>query len=277
MSDLAVVICHGSYHSPAPYERLVDALQRKGIDAHCPQLPTADLAKLNVGDVDSPNFDLGPPQKGYPQGEDDTAAVLTVIQPLVDQGKRVVLIGHSSGGWVATQAAQPELQFNSRKEKGLNGGIVGILYVGGFVIPVGESVNSFFQPKDGTPPMTPPFMRFHKHGFSGLGTMVEPEKFLFNDVDEATTQKYAKTLTASPILTTALTNDAYSNVSCGYLVLDGDQTLPQQYQEGMIALQQSKTNTPFHVYHSPAGHSPHLSWTDGMVDTIQDFAVKAQG
>jgi hypothetical protein len=66
-SDLAVVICHGSCHSPAPYLPLVEALKAKGIDAVCPQLPTADLTKLNVGDLANPDFDRGPPAGGYPK------------------------------------------------------------------------------------------------------------------------------------------------------------------------------------------------------------------
>jgi hypothetical protein len=28
------------------------------------------------------------------------------------------------------------------------------------------------------------------------------------------------------------------------------------------------------IYHCPAGHSPHLSWTGGMVDTICNFVEK---
>jgi hypothetical protein len=159
-SDLAVVICHGSYHSPAPYERLVEALQVKEIEAVCPQLPTSDLLKLNVGDPNKPNFDLGPPEQGYPQGKEDTDAVLEVVRPLIEQGKKVLLLAHSSGGWVATQVAGPEFHFKARGEKGLEGGIIGIFYMGAFIIPVGESVSGFFQPKEG-PPVTPPFMQFH--------------------------------------------------------------------------------------------------------------------
>jgi pimeloyl-ACP methyl ester carboxylesterase len=271
MSELAVVLCHGSYHTPAPYEPFIEALAAQGIAGYCPQLPTSDLSKLNVGDVDNPDFDIGPPEEDYPQGQEDAAVVLQLITDLVDNGKKVVIIGHSSGGWVATQSALPEFRIEDRKEKGLPGGVLGILYVGAFVIPVGESVHSFFQPKDGSPPVTPPFMQFHKHGPGGLGTMVEPEKFLFHDVDATVAQKYTKTLTASPILTTRLTNDGYSLYPCAYLVLDGDRMLPAEYQMGMVTLQQSKQDTHFHIYHCPAGHSPHLSWTDGLVLTAQDF------
>lgn len=160
-ANLAVVICHGSYHTPALYPPLVDALKNKGIDTYCPQLPTSDLAKLNVGDVNSPDFDREPPSGGYPQGDKDAQVVLEVLTGLIEeQGKDVLLMGHSSGGWTATEVARPFLLAETRKEQGLKGGIVGILYVGGFIIPVGESIHSFFQPKDGTV-VQPHFMRFH--------------------------------------------------------------------------------------------------------------------
>lgn len=157
-SNLAVVLCHGSYHTPAPYTPLLDAFKSRGIDAYCPQLPTADLSKLDVGDVNNPDFDRAPPTGGYPQGEADVQVVLEVLKPLVEQGKDVLLLAHSAGGWVATEAARPELQSKNRAAS--SGGIIGIFYMGAFVIPVGESVNTFFQPKDGNF-VVPPFMTFH--------------------------------------------------------------------------------------------------------------------
>lgn len=102
------------YHSPALFIPLVDALKFSGIDAHCPQLPTSDLNKLNIGDVENPKFDLGPPVGGYLQGEQDVEVVNNVLEPLLQQGKRVLLLGHSTGGGVATEAARKK--FKSMKE-----------------------------------------------------------------------------------------------------------------------------------------------------------------
>lgn len=160
-SKIAVVLCHGSYHTPAPYEPLIVAFKAQGIDAYCPQLPTSDPVKCNIGDINNPDFDREPPAGGYPQGEEDAQVVLAVLEPLINEGKKVLMVAHSAGGWVATEVARPELQAKHRASNGLTGGIIGILYMGAFVIPVGESINSFFQPKDGQPAVTPPFMTFH--------------------------------------------------------------------------------------------------------------------
>ncbi|XXG96831.1 hypothetical protein Hte_003122 [Hypoxylon texense] len=103
VSNLAVVICHGNYHSPAPYMPLVEALKAEGIEAYYPQLPTSDLAKLNVADVNNPDFDREPPSGGYPQGEEDTGVVLDVLRPVVSRGKDVLIIAHSAGGWVVQE------------------------------------------------------------------------------------------------------------------------------------------------------------------------------
>ncbi|KAM0812189.1 putative AB hydrolase-1 domain-containing protein [Seiridium cardinale] len=249
-SDLAVVICHGSYHTPAPYMPLVQALRERGIEAYCPQLPTADLTKLNVGDVAKPDFDQEPPTEGYPQGDQDAAVILDVVRPLVEHGKRVLMVGHSAGGWVATQAAVPELQAKTQNDQG------GIML----------APSSF---------LVPPFMRFHRYGAAGLGTMVQPEKYLFDDLDAAEASKWADTLTASPILTTKLTNNVYASLPCAYLVLEGDLTLPKEYQDQMAALQGQKTG-PFTLYRCQSGPSPHLSWTSGFVDTIRDFVGKIE-
>jgi pimeloyl-ACP methyl ester carboxylesterase len=77
-----------------------------------------------------------------------------------EQGKKVILLGHSAGGWTATQVANKELHVKERTKQELAGGIIGIFYVGAFIIPVGESINSFLQTKDGTV-VVPPFMTFH--------------------------------------------------------------------------------------------------------------------
>ena len=160
-SPFSIVICHGSYHTPEPYQPFLTALKAEGIDAYCPQLPSSDLDKLNVGDVHSPDYNRDPPPNGYPQPADDVEVVKEVLDDLItNSGKHVILLGHSSGAFTATMVAVPELQARKRKEKGEVGGIIGIFYACGFLIPEGESLHSFFQPKD-RKIVVPPYCRFH--------------------------------------------------------------------------------------------------------------------
>ena len=170
-TTFVVVICHGSYHTPEPYQPFIKALKAHGIEAYCPQLPSSDLRQMNVGDISNPDYDKDPPLNGYPQPADD-AKVLheLLIQLIVNSGKHVLLVGHSAGAFTATMVAIPELQAKTRKAQGALGGIIGLFYECGFVIPVGESVFSFSQPKDGSDAVIPPYCQFHvsPHRVPGL-------------------------------------------------------------------------------------------------------------
>jgi alpha-beta hydrolase superfamily lysophospholipase len=159
-SPFVVVLCHGSCHTPAPYQPLVDALTERGIETYCPQRPTCDLSQLNVGDINNPDFDRRAPPGGYPLPADDAAEIGRLIDRLIADGKSVLLAGHSSGGWVAAEAATSARQASVRAKEGKTGGIIGIFFIGAFIIPEGQSVHSFFQPADGRI-IAPPFMRFH--------------------------------------------------------------------------------------------------------------------
>ncbi|KAL9121276.1 MAG: hypothetical protein Q9187_002170 [Circinaria calcarea] len=277
-ASFVVVICHGSYHTPEPYQPFIAALKAQGIEAYCPQLPSSDLRRLNVGETSKPDYDKDPPPNGYPQPADDAEVLNELLSQLIlESGKNVLLIGHSSGAFTATMVAVPELQAKIRKAKGASGGIIGIFYECGFLVPVGESVHSFFQPKDRSEPLIPPYCRFHKNGLSGLASTNEGAKYFFNGLDEATAKHYEATLTASQVFTTVLNNDAYTALPCAYLVTEDDLALPVAYQDGMVAMQSQRPGVDLTVFRCPAGHSPHLTWTEGLVTKVREFGQKVLG
>jgi hypothetical protein len=104
----------------------------------------------------------------------------------------------------------------------------------------------------------------------GGGCRIRTEAEWRGDIPRPDARPLCQLATASPILTAKLTNKAYGSLPCAYLVLERDLTLSKEYQEQMAALQGGKTRD-FKMYHCPAGHSPHLSWTNGIVDTVMDF------
>jgi alpha-beta hydrolase superfamily lysophospholipase len=109
-SLFAVVLCHGSYHTPPPYQPFLSLLQEKGIEAYCPQLPSSDPTKLNIDSISNPDYDRDPPPGGYPQPADDAEVIKKLLRKLIiEERKSVISMGHSSGGFTATAAAIPEL------------------------------------------------------------------------------------------------------------------------------------------------------------------------
>ncbi|OKL61092.1 hypothetical protein UA08_03507 [Talaromyces atroroseus] len=238
-ASYAIIICHGSYHTPIPYQPFIIALQTQGIEAYCPQLPTSDLRKLNVGIQESstlsqPNFDRPPPSGGYPQPADDALVINELLDRLIEEeGKNVILLGHSAGGFVATYSARRKYQRKVRQASNLPGGLVGIFYVCAFMIPVGESVHSFFQPKDG-PGIVPPYCQFHGNGFEGIASTVNAAQYFFSGLPEEKAKYYESTMTASPVPTTVLDNDAYTELPCAYVIADSDLALPAAFQEAMV-------------------------------------------
>ncbi|KAK3331406.1 hypothetical protein B0H66DRAFT_613761 [Apodospora peruviana] len=191
----------------------------RGIAAYCPQLPTADLAKLNVGDdVHNPDFSREPPPGSPWWKKPGRRSFSSGTRPVVGWPRRQRSMTYrpkfagprglpevSSASSTPAHSSSPSASRSIASSNPKNGG-------GNFV--------------------TTPFMTFHKHGAAGLGTIVNAEHFLFNDLNATTAKKWAATLTASPVLTTKLTNDAaYSALPCAYLVPDGDLTLPREYQE----------------------------------------------
>ncbi|KAJ5143305.1 uncharacterized protein N7515_002092 [Penicillium bovifimosum] len=267
--SFAVVLSHGSWHTPEPYQALLNALTEKGIEVHCPQRATCDLSQLNVGNVDNPDFNRKAPPGGYPLASDDAAELGVLLDKLIAQGKSILLAGHSSGGWVAAEAAQPARQYPVRAREGRPGGIIGLFLIGAFVLPEGQSVHSFSQRPDGTVAESP-FKRYHKHGSDGLETVVDAEKYLFNELDQASAKKWASKLTAAPLMKSPLTHNPYDVLPCAYVILEKDCAIPPDLQEQM-ATSQSK---PFTTYRAPCDHSPHLSWTNELAQKIEEFGDK---
>lgn len=106
---------------------------------------------------------------------------------------------------------------------------------------------------------------------AGLLSTNEGEKYFLNGLDHDLAKKYASGFTASTVFTTVLENDAYAALPCKYLVTENDLALPAAYQERMVALQNMREGVEIGAVKCPSGHSPQLTWTDGLVREVEKF------
>lgn len=97
-------------------------------------------------------------------------------------------------------------------------------------------------------------------------------KYFFNGLDELAAKHYESGLTASQVPMTILNNDAYVAMPCAYLITENDLALPMAYQEGMVAMQSQRPGVHITTFRCPAGHSPHLTWVEGLVTKVCEFA-----
>lgn len=122
-SKPTIFIVPGAWQLPTAFVPFTERLQKAGYDALVVPLPS-------VGGTTQP-------LPGLPE---DIAAIRAKLQPLVEeQQKEVLLLTHSAGG-VSGSAAVQGLDAKSRAAKGLEGGVVRVVYMAAFMIPKGSSL-----------------------------------------------------------------------------------------------------------------------------------------
>lgn len=117
------VIVPGAWHQPEIYQKLVTHLNKAGYSAVVTSLPSC-----NTED----------PQQATCSA--DAEAVRKRILQLMDaNGKDVVVVCHSYGGIPGGGAAYG-LSKLSRAKEGKKGGVTGLIYISGFVVPERSSL-----------------------------------------------------------------------------------------------------------------------------------------
>lgn len=213
-TGLGVVISGGGWHTPPLYAGFMQALGEKGVKAYAPLVPTVNVVQNDVTNEQDPVFSTAEPTEGWPTPDDDAAAIEEDVVALINQGRKVIIIGHSNGGMAATQAAKPEYHAAFRAKQGLKGGVIGILYISAYLLPVGIAVNEIVGES-----VVPPYALLHKHLKAGFSTPIRMREFFFARIPQEEANIYAKFMRAQPIPRSKLTNDPYSTYPLAYVSL----------------------------------------------------------
>lgn len=118
-----ILIIPGSFSNASQYYALVDKIRNLGYETFVNQLPSTGRH--------------APEEPASLQ--DDAVFFSSIIEKLADQGKDIVVVMHSYGGVVGTEAVKGVAKAE-RQKSGKLGGVIKLVYVTAIVLPVGYSV-----------------------------------------------------------------------------------------------------------------------------------------
>ena len=221
-----IVLVHGGFVDGSGWAGVYDLLRKDGYNVAIVQNPTISLA----GDV---------------------AATKSVIDA---QPGPVVLVGHSYGGAVITEA-------------GNNPKVAALVYIAAFVPDNGQSVDALIKtfPAGGPqPPILPP-----RDGFLYLDKAKFAASFA-GDVDKKTAEFMAESQVPWGLeaLTTSVTQAAWKSKPSWYLVAKDDRMIPPDAQRTMS----SKAGAT--VAETPGSHALYVSKPKPVVEIIKQAATK---
>jgi hypothetical protein len=122
-----VLFVHGSWHSPKHFEPVRAIFDANGFPTECPLQPTF-------------NSKPAPPVISL---ADDVAVVQALLTRLVEEeNKEVIVAMHSYGGVVGSQSVLESYGKQARAAEGRAGGVIHLLYMCAFILPVGASLAS---------------------------------------------------------------------------------------------------------------------------------------
>lgn len=221
----AIVLVHGGFVDGSGWENVYRILRKDGYDVSIVQNPTTSLAA-------------------------DVAATQQVI---AQHKGPVILVGHSYGGVVITEAG------NDPK-------VAGLVYIAAFAPDSGESVSSLIKdppPGAPVPPILPP-----QNGFLAL----DKAKFAASFAGDLSPEK-AEFMANSQVpwgldaLNGAISQPAWKSRPSWYLVATDDRMIPPPAQRAM------STRVGASVVEVKGSHAVYVSQPEAVADLIKKAAM----
>ena len=119
MSTPTILVVPGLWEGQEPFEALSSQLASYGYKVHVAKCPST-----------------GTRSPGNPSMSDDIVAIREELKDLVNKNVEVVLVLHSAGGFLGSNAMEG-FPIKDRKAKGLKGGVRGIIFITAGLLPEG--------------------------------------------------------------------------------------------------------------------------------------------
>jgi len=245
-----IVLVHGAWSTPPIYDPLVKALRAAGYTVHCPLLPTCS------GTSSKSSSDA--------KFSADVTTVRHLISSLADASTDVVLLMHSYGGAVGSSAIT-DLSSKQRAQQGLSGGVVHLLYLSAYILPVGGSVVGIVKeagywhlwdqvldvgPDDSTFPKDPKILLFG-------GLAEEKQELAVNVLVRFPAEPFEVEVTQTP----------WVDIPSTYVYTDQDYAVPLVYQDIMMK-RVREAGVEVREERFDCGHGVFLTHTENVVGVV---------
>ena len=239
----AVVLIHGAWHVPAHYHYLMKALNEAGFEAHCPHLPTCS----------------GKHRANATLADDVTAARATV-EPLVSLGCKVVVLAHSYGGVVTTNAVAG-LSVYERALLGLSGGVIHLVYLTATLVPAGWAAIDIYPNGKPTPN-------------ASAGKAAPPSdlrQLLYHDIPNPVANDLADKFVPHAVdaIKEPVTHEAWRDIPLTYIYGTQDRVIPIERQRKMVARVKSAAETvEVREVVLQCGHAGYVNAVEEIVEVV---------
>ncbi|KAK0109800.1 hypothetical protein ONS95_002473 [Cadophora gregata] len=245
-----IVFTPGAWHGTWAFDTVRSQLETLGYPTEAVALPSVGSNNLTVGLTE------------------DASALRAELTTLTNAGKDVIMVVHSYGGVVGTNAVEG-LGYAERAAAGLSGGVIMLIYMTAFAVPKGTSL------LDGLGGSYLPWMTL---GDDGFVTPATPETIFYADVtDAALVAKAVAGLEPEParIFSDKTTYEPWNQgVEVGFFFMELDQAIPIATQKAMA----SQFPADSFTYTMNSSHSPFLSMPQklaaGVVAASKDALLK---
>ncbi|KAF6805871.1 hypothetical protein CSOJ01_09227 [Colletotrichum sojae] len=240
-----IVFTPGAWHGPQSFDLVRAGLTLKGYPSEAITLPSVGAEPATVG------------------LEQDAAALRSTLETLADAGKQIVLVVHSYGGMVGSNAVSG-LGWQQRLDAGKTGGVIMMVYLSAFAAPNNTSLLDMLSGE------YLPWMRVDEKGDKVFADT--PEKIFYADVDPVLTAKAISELSweSKRVFSDPATYEPWNNgIEVMYFHCELDQAIPLATQEAMAA----QFPAGYTTFYANTSHSPFLSRPDLVIEGVE-LAVK---
>ncbi|KAJ5317910.1 hypothetical protein PENANT_c004G00505 [Penicillium antarcticum] len=239
MSKPTFVFSLGAWMHPTVFDVVRTRLEALGFPSECPAHPS-------IG-AEPPSMTL----------ENDVSSFHSVLTAVADEGRDIVVVGHSYGGVVASSAVEG-LAKSVRAANGKHGGVLRVVYLAAFALDKGQSLLELL----GGDPL--PWMKVEGDYVHAKGA----GEVAWQDLTTEQREKWDSTVrhTSRAVFSGEATYEPWQDIPCAYIICEQDQALLPHIQESFAL----KICRPGQTHRLPASHSPFLSMPERLVDVFAD-------